>query len=62
MSQVIIQFQNPDEVVEFTNTVERSHITWIFSRGSNSVADAKSPAGDYSALGLGKPVETANIQ
>ena len=45
MSQVIIQFQNPDEVVEFTNTVERFPYNMDILRGSNSVADAKSLLG-----------------
>ena len=52
MSQVIIQFQNPDEVVEFTNTVERFPYNMDILRGSNSVADAKSLLGII-ALGLG---------
>lgn len=41
MSQVIIQFKNPDEVVEFTNTVERFPYSMDILRGNNSVADAK---------------------
>ena len=52
MSQVIIQFQNRDEVVEFTNTVERFPYNMDILRGSNSVADAKSLLGII-ALGLG---------
>lgn len=51
MSQVIIQFKNPDEVVEFTNTVERFPYSMDILRGNNSVADAKSLLGII-ALGL----------
>ena len=52
MSQVIIQFKNPDEVVEFTNTVERFPYSMDILRGNNSVADAKSLQGII-ALGRG---------